>query len=45
MCIEFSIDAKANIEPRIGPMQGVHPNPKPIPTIKGNKKLFENLIL
>ena len=39
--IEFSIDAYAKIEPRIGPMQGVHPNPKPMPTINGNKRLLE----
>jgi hypothetical protein len=33
------------MDPRIGPIQGVQPNPKPIPTINGNNKLFEYLIL
>ena len=33
------------MDPRIGPMQGVQPKPKPIPTINGNNKLFEYLIL
>jgi hypothetical protein len=40
-----SIDAKARIDPRIGPIQGVQPKPKPTPTINGNNKLFEYLIL
>jgi hypothetical protein len=43
--MEFSIEAYARIEPRIGPMQGVHPNPNPTPTINGNKRLLEYLIL
>jgi hypothetical protein len=43
--MEFSIEAYARIEPRIGPMQGVHPNPNPIPTINGNNRLLENFIL
>jgi hypothetical protein len=33
------------MDPRIGPIQGVQPNPKPTPTINGNNKLFEYLIL
>jgi hypothetical protein len=33
------------MDPRIGPIQGVQPKPKPIPTINGNNKLFEYLIL
>ena len=33
-----SIDASAMIDPKIGPMQGVHPKPKAIPTIKVNKE-------
>ena len=27
-----SIEAKANIDPKIGPIHGVHPNPNAIPT-------------
>ena len=34
-----SIAAKAKIEPRTGPMQGVQPNPKAAPTIIGKIKL------
>jgi hypothetical protein len=33
------------MDPRIGPMQGVQPNPNPIPTKNGNIKLLEYLIL
>ena len=33
------------MDPRIGPIQGVQPKPKPTPTINGNNKLFEYLIL
>ena len=32
--------ASVIIDPRIGPMQGVQPNPKAIPTRKGNAKLL-----
>ena len=32
--------AKVIIEPRIGPIQGVQPNPKADPTIKGKAKLL-----
>ena len=45
MYIESSIEANARIDPRIGPIQGVQPNPKPIPTKNGNSKLLEYLIL
>ena len=34
-----SIADKAKIEPRMGPMQGVQPNPKAAPTIIGKIKL------
>jgi len=34
-----SIAAKAKIEPRTGPIQGVQPNPKAAPTIIGKIKL------
>ena len=37
----FSKEAKAKIDPRIGPMHGVHPKANPIPTMRGKKKLFE----
>jgi hypothetical protein len=33
------------MDPRIGPIQGVQPKPKPTPTINGNNKLFEYLML
>ena len=33
-----SIAAKAKIDPRIGPIHGVHPNPKAAPTINGKVK-------
>ena len=32
--------ANVKIDPRIGPIQGVQPNPKAIPTINGNAKLL-----
>ena len=32
-----SVEANANIEPKIGPMHGVHPKPKAIPKIKDEK--------
>ena len=35
-----SIAAKVNIDPRIGPIQGVQPNPKAAPTSSGNTKLW-----
>ena len=35
-----SIAAKAKIEPRMGPMQGVHQKPNAIPTIIGKIELF-----
>ena len=35
-----SIAAKAKIDPKIGPMQGVHPKPNAIPTITGKIELF-----
>ena len=35
-----SIAAKARIDPRIGPIQGVQPNPKAAPTINGKTKLL-----
>ena len=35
-----SIAANVKIEPRIGPMQGVQPNPKAAPTRKGKVKLL-----
>ena len=34
-----SIAAKAKIDPRIGPIQGVQPNPKAAPTNNGKAKL------
>ena len=34
-----SIEASTKIDPRIGPIQGVHPNPKAAPTINGKVKL------
>ena len=33
-----SIAAKAKIDPRIGPIQGVQPNPKAAPTSNGKAK-------
>ena len=35
-----SIAAKAKIEPRMGPIQGVQPNPKAAPTSNGKAKLW-----
>ena len=35
-----SIAANAKIDPRIGPMQGVQPNPKAAPTSNGKVKLL-----
>ena len=35
-----SIEANISIEPRIGPIQGVHPNPKAIPTKNGKAKFW-----
>ncbi len=32
-----SMEAKARIEPNIGPIHGVHPNPNANPIIYGNK--------
>ena len=40
MLIFSSIAAKAKIDPRIGPIQGVQPNPKAAPTKKGKAKLL-----
>ena len=36
-----SEEAKARIEPKIGPMQGVHPNPKANPIKYGNNIFFD----
>ena len=36
----MSIAAKAKIDPRIGPIQGVQPNPKAAPTTKGKAILL-----
>ena len=35
-----SIAANAKIDPRMGPMQGVQPNPKAAPTSNGKVKLW-----
>ena len=43
--MESSIEANARMDPRIGPMQGVQPNPKPTPTKNGNNELLEYLTL
>ena len=40
MLIFSSIAAKAKIDPRIGPIQGVQPNPKAAPTSNGKIKLW-----
>ena len=40
-----AIAASVKIDPSIGPIQGVHPNPKAIPTIKGKLKLSLNLLV
>jgi len=39
LLIFASIAAKVKIEPRMGPMQGVQPNPKAAPTSTGKAKL------
>ena len=36
-----SVDAKARIDPKIGPIHGVHPNPKAMPTTKINEGLVD----
>ena len=40
LLIFSSIEAKAKIDPRIGPIQGVQPNPKAAPTNSGKVKLW-----
>ena len=40
LLIFASIAAKAKIDPRIGPIQGVQPNPKATPTSTGKAKLW-----
>ena len=40
MLIFSSIAAKVKIDPRIGPIQGVQPNPKAAPTSNGKAKLW-----
>ena len=40
MLIFVSIAAKVKIEPRMGPIQGVQPNPKAAPTSTGKAKLW-----
>ena len=40
LLIFSSIAAKVKIDPRIGPMQGVQPNPKAAPTNNGKVKLW-----
>ena len=40
-----SIAANVKIDPSIGPIHGVHPNPKATPTIKGKLKLSLNLLV
>ena len=40
LLIFSSIAAKVKIDPRIGPMQGVQPNPKAAPTNNGKAKLW-----
>ena len=40
LLIFSSIAAKAKIDPRIGPIQGVQPNPKAAPTKQGKAKLW-----
>ena len=39
LLIFSSIEAKAKIDPRMGPIQGVQPNPKAAPTKNGKVKL------
>ena len=36
-----SIDANAKIDPKIGPIQGVQPNPKAKPITYGNKIFWD----
>ena len=36
-----SVDAKARIDPKIGPIHGVHPNQKAIPTTNVNNGLVD----
>lgn len=36
-----STEAKAKMDPKIGPMQGVHPNPKAKPITYGNKTFLD----
>ena len=36
----FSIAAKVKIDPKIGPIHGVQPNPKAAPTSNGKAKLL-----
>ena len=38
----FSIAARAKIDPKIGPIQGVQPNPKATPTKNGKANSLEN---
>ena len=40
MLIFVSIAAKVKIDPRMGPIQGVQPNPKAAPTNNGKAKLW-----
>ena len=40
LLIFSSIAAKAKIDPRIGPIQGVQPNPKAAPTSNGKARLL-----
>ena len=40
LLIFSSIEAKAKIDPRMGPIQGVQPNPKAAPTNNGKVKLL-----
>ena len=40
LLIFSSIEAKAKIDPRMGPIQGVQPNPKATPTSNGKTKLW-----
>ena len=37
-----SIDANANIEPKIGPIHGVQPNPKANPITYGNNIFLDS---
>ena len=39
LLIFSSIEAKAKIDPRMGPIQGVQPNPKAAPISNGNARL------